>query len=193
MNVFCDSLPQFNFSDSISLHCDTASVMTFSVILQWLRASTSCSWTFLQVSPLTGEAMNASFTESPQFNFSDFMSLHCNMVSVVIFSIVMSSFSKCPSISPFLKKIASSDKLRRTYGMHSSLVISTLYTVGIGSYPFVSQVWSTAKSIRGSSISRSLFSSNISQRSAACDSVSPKSKLGHVWESSFTSSIVSSI
>ena len=131
MNVFCDSLPLFNFSDSMSLHCDTASVVTFSVILQWLRASTSCSLTFLQVSPLTGEAMNASFNVSPQSNFSDFMSLHCNMVSVVISSIVMSSFSKCPSISPFLKKIASSDKLRRTYGMHSSLVVSTLCTVGM--------------------------------------------------------------
>ena len=42
--------------------------------------------------------MNTFFNESPQFNFSDSMSLHCNMVSVVISSIVMSSFSKCPSV-----------------------------------------------------------------------------------------------
>ena len=66
MNIFFNSSPQFNFSDSCPLHCDTASVVTFSiVILQWLRASTSCSLTFLQVSPLTGETMNAFFNESP--------------------------------------------------------------------------------------------------------------------------------
>ena len=75
--------------------------------------------------------MNFVSNESPQFNFSDPMSLFCNMVSVVTSSIVMSSFSKCPSISPFLKKISSSDRLRRMYGMHSVLVISTLCTVGM--------------------------------------------------------------
>ena len=80
MNVFCDSSPQFSFSDSMSLHCDTASAVTFSVILQWLRASTSCSYDLSTSVTLTGEAMNASFNVAPQSNFSDFMSLHCNMV-----------------------------------------------------------------------------------------------------------------
>ena len=66
---------------------------------------------------------------------------------------------------------------------------SVKYSLGL--YPFLSHVWSVAKSIRGSSILRSLFSSNISQRSAASGSVLPKSKSGYICESSFTSSMVS--
>ena len=74
------------------------------------------------------------------------------------------------TVAPTVDPTVTSSTLEFELSSESSVKYS------LGSYPFVSHVWSTAKSIRGSSTLRFLFSSNISQRSAASDSVLLKSK-----------------
>ena len=72
--------------------------------LYWSRTSASCSLTFLCVSTSAGEVMNAFSEDILQFGFMGSMSSLCNMVSVVISSTVMSSFSKFLSISSFFQE-----------------------------------------------------------------------------------------
>ena len=60
------------------------------------------------------------------------------------------------TVAPIVVPTVTSSTLEFELSSESSVKYS------FGSYPFVSQVWSTAKSIRGSSTPRSLFSSNIS-------------------------------
>ena len=114
--------------ENMSLYSSHSSSNSF---LYLSRTSVSCSLAFLCVSTSAGEVMNVFSDNTLQFGYVSSMFSLWNMVSVVISSTVMSSFSKCLSISPFLKKISSSDKLRRTYEMHCVSVISILCTVGM--------------------------------------------------------------
>ena len=101
--------------ENISLYSSHSSSNSFSYLS---RTSASCSLTFLCVSTSAGEVMNVFSDNISQFGFVGSMFSLWNMVSVVISSTVMSSFSKCLNISPFLKKIPSLDKLRRMYGSY---------------------------------------------------------------------------
>ena len=84
--------------ENISLYSSHSSSTPFYI---GPRTSASCSLTFLYVSTSAGEVMNTFSENISQFGFMGSMFLLCNMVSVLISSTVMSSFSKCPSISPF--------------------------------------------------------------------------------------------
>ena len=158
-------------------------------ILYLSRTSASCSLTFLCVSTSAGEVMNFFSDDMSQRGFSfSIPSLRQLLVAPISTRALQSVCSRVAgTVAPTVVPTVTNSTLEFELLSGSSVKNSC------GSYPFVSQVWSAAKSIKGSFISRSLFSSNISQRSAASDSVSTKSKLEYAWESSFTSSIVSSI